>query len=433
MRNRRSTPPLTGRIDVPGDKSISHRALMLAALAPGASVIGGINIGHDVMATARAVGLLGAEVELDADVARVSIDSPGAEALVEPDDVIDAGNSGTTLRCLLGVVAPIEGTTVLTGDESVRSRPMLRVVAPLRQLGAAIEGRDHGDRAPLVVRGRPLQGAEVEISVSSAQVKTALLLAGLRASGRTTVVSPLPSRDHTERMLRAAGAEVTGEGDRVSVEPGPLEPFRMKVPGDASSGAFLVVAALLVPGSELTIEGVGLNPTRIALFDVLQAMGGHLSVEITGDEMGEPVGSVVAAHSELHGIDVDPASIPALVDEIPVLAVAASQATGATTIAGAEELRVKESDRLAGMARALSALGASVEEKRDGFTIQGGTPLSGGEVDSLGDHRIALAMAVAGLVSEGPVRVRGWGCIETSFPEFLDTLGRAQGKGWKRS
>jgi 3-phosphoshikimate 1-carboxyvinyltransferase len=429
----RANPPLTGRIEIPGDKSISHRALMLASLASGASELTGLNVGHDVVATARAVGLLGANVDLDAATARAAIQSPGAEGLHEPGDVIDAGNSGTTLRCLLGIAAGVEGMTVLTGDESLRARPMLRVVAPLRQLGAAIEGRDHGDRAPLAVRGRELEGGEIEITVASAQVKTALLLAGLRASGTTTVLSPRPTRDHTERMLRAAGAAVVGEGTSVSIERAGLRPLQMRVPGDVSSAAFLVVASLIVPGSELTIEGVGLNPTRTALFDVLREMGARLELHVTGEESGEPVGTIHVAHSELQGTEVDPRAIPSLIDEIPVLAVAASHAQGTTTITGAEELRVKESDRLAAIARSLSSLGAAVEERPDGLAIRGGNPLSGGEVDSLGDHRIALAMAVAGLVASGPVRVLGWGCVETSFPEFLDVLGQAQGKGWKRS
>ncbi|MQA98947.1 MAG: 3-phosphoshikimate 1-carboxyvinyltransferase [Actinobacteria bacterium] len=429
----RTNPPLRGRIEVPGDKSISHRALMLAALAAGDSELTGLNVGHDVLATARAIGALGATVGVDAATTHATIRSPGAEGLTEPHDVIDAGNSGTTLRCLLGVAAGVEGVTVLTGDESLRGRPMLRVVAPLRQLGASIDGRDHGDRAPLAVRGGRLRGAEVEISVASAQVKTAVLLAGLRASATTTVISPGPSRDHTERMLRAAGGQVSGDGSSVSVEPGTLRPQRMRVPGDVSSAAFLAVAALLVEGSELTIEGVGLNPTRTALFDVLREMGARLEVQVTGEESGEPVGTIRASHSQLRGTEVDPRVIPFLIDEIPVLAVAASQADGTTSIAGAEELRIKESDRLAALSDSLSSLGAAVQERPDGLVIRGGTVLRGGEVDSAGDHRIALAMAVAGLVASGPLRVLGWGCVETSFPEFLDVLGETQGKGWKRS
>jgi 3-phosphoshikimate 1-carboxyvinyltransferase len=407
--------------------------LIVAGLAAGSSKLTGLNIGHDVLATARAVRLLGVGVDLEIADARASVQSPGAAGLTEPPDVIDAGNSGTTLRCLLGVAAGIEGMTVLTGDESLRERPMLRVVAPLRQLGASIEGREHGDRAPLTVRGADLRGAEVEIAVASAQVKTALLLAGLRASGTTTVISPAPTRDHTERMLRSVGAEVSEDGTTVSVAPANLRPLQMRIPGDVSSAAFLAVAALIVPRSDLVIEGVGLNPTRTALFDILREMGAQLEVEVTADESGEPVGTIHACHSELRGVEVDPRAIPGAIDEIPVLAVAAACAQGATTITGAGELRVKESDRVATIAGSLSALGAAIEERPDGLVIRGGSPLSGGEVDSRGDHRIALAMAVAGLVASEPVRVLGWGCVETSFPEFLDVLGRAQGKGWKRS
>lgn len=420
--------PLTGSVEVPGDKSISHRGLMLAALATGTSELTGLNVGHDVLATARAVGQLSAAVTVDADTGRATIRSPGMEALREPDDVIDAGNSGTTLRSLLGIAAGIEGITVVTGDHSLRARPMLRVVAPLRQLGASIEGRLQGDRAPLVVRGTELKGAEVDIEVASAQVKTALLLAGLRASGTTTVVSPAPSRDHTERMLRAAGVPVSGDGTSVSVEAAAVPPLEMRIPGDVSSAAFLVVAALIVPGSELTIDRVGLNPTRTAWLEILRGMGARLEVDVVGEESGEPFGTIRAAHSELHGIDVDPAAIPSLLDEIPILAVAAARADGTTTITGAGELRVKETDRLAAMASSLSSLGAAIDERRDGLVIRGGDTLTGGEVDPRGDHRIALAMAVAGLVASGPVRVGGWRCVETSFPEFVDVLGRAQGE-----
>ena len=430
---RKAQPPLTGTVAVPGDKSISHRALIVAALARGTSTIAGLNVGHDVLATTRAVSLLGAGVEVDVHGERARVEGPGADGLHEPADVVDAGNSGTTLRCLLGVVTAVEGLTVMTGDGSLRARPMLRVVAPLRQLGASIDGRDHGDRAPLVVRGRELHGEEVEIPVASAQVKTALLLAGLRARGTTTVISPAPSRDHSERMLRSAGATVEGEPTSISVRPGVLDPLAIRVPGDLSSAAFLVVAALLVPGSDVTVEGVGLNPTRTALLDVLIAMGADLTIEVTGEEAGEPVGTIRAAHSELRGTEVDPSLIPALVDEIPVLAVAAARAQGTTTISGASELRVKESDRLATMARALAELGAEVGQRPDGLSIRGPAQLRGGEIDSMGDHRIALSLAVAGLVSTEPVRVLRWSCVDTSFPGFLDVLGRAQGKGWKRS
>jgi 3-phosphoshikimate 1-carboxyvinyltransferase len=406
---------------------------MIGALARGRSEISNLNLGGDVGATATAVTKLGAPVEVDPNAGSAWIDGPGPDRLHEPPDVIDAGNSGTTLRCLLGILSAVEGMSVVTGDESLRRRPMLRVVAPLRQLGASIEGRDHGDRAPLVVRGAELRGAEIEIPVASAQIKTALLLAGLRADGPTTVISPRPSRDHTERMLTATGVGLEISEDSISIAPGEPKPFRLRVPGDASSAAFLIVAALLVPGSDLTVTGVGLNPSRTALFDVLSEMGAEIEVETTAEEMGEPVGTIRAKHSLLSRTEVPPEAIPALVDEIPILAVAATQATGTTTIAGAGELRVKESDRLATVAAALRSLGASVEERPDGLEVSGPAQLDGGEVESAGDHRIALALAVAGLVASAPVRVNRWACVDTSFPEFLDLLGDAQGKGWKRS
>ena len=429
---KRRNKPLAGTIEMPGDKSISHRALMLGGLARGRSTIRHLNLGADVAATAAAISSLGAAIEIDGD-GRSTVAGVGAGGMHEPAAVIDAGNSGTTMRCLLGIVAGVEGLTVITGDDSLRARPMLRVVAPLRQLGATIDGRDNGDRAPLVVRGALLEGAEVEIPVASAQIKTALLLAGLSARGSTTVVSPGPSRDHTERMLRATGIAVESSDASVTVQPSEPQPFDMRVPGDASSAAFLVVAALLVPDSDLTIERVGLNPGRTAFLDVLRSMGGQIEVEETGEELGEPVGTIRVAHSQLSRVEVGPETIPALVDEIPVLAVAASQATGTTTIAGARELRVKESDRLATITAGLTALGAQVDERPDGLEIKGPTPLRGGEVGSSGDHRIALALATAGLVAEGPVKVRSWSCVDTSFPEYLDILGEAQGKGWKRS
>lgn len=431
MRRRRSSgasAPLTGSVSVPGDKSISHRALILAGLAEGSSTITRMNGGEDVRATAGAVAALGAAVDLT-DENNVQVEGYGPAGLREPDDVVDLGNSGTSMRTLLGVCAGVEGLTVLTGDASLRSRPMLRVAAPLRQMGADVDGRGYGELPPMTVRGGDLKAIEAELNVASAQVKTAILLAGLRASGTTTVSEPAPSRDHTERMLAAAGVEVRRSGTTCSVDGGSQpRPQQWDVPGDTSSALYLLVAALLVPGSELTVTGVALNPTRTAAFDVLRRMGADLTIEPKETTGGEPRGDVTARSSSLVAADVEPAEVPALIDEIPLLAIAASQAEGKTVVAGAGELRVKESDRIAAMVGGLRALGARAEERPDGMVVEGPSPLAGGAVDSLGDHRVAMSFAIAGLLSAEGVRVSRWSCVDTSFPGFLDVLGRAQGR-----
>ena len=432
MRRRRpgggAAPPLSGSISVPGDKSISHRALILAALADGAGSITGLNPGADVRATAGAVAALGARVDFDAED-NVRVEGYGLAGLREPGDVIDVGNSGTSMRTLLGVCAGIDGVTVLTGDESLRSRPMLRVAAPLRQMGAAVDGRSYGELPPMVVRGGDLRAIDAELNVASAQVKTAILLAGLRAEGTTTVTEPGPSRDHTERMLAAAGVDVGGSGTTCSVSGGSTpRPVEWDVPGDTSSALYLLVAALLVPGSELTVTGVLLNPTRTAAFDVLARMGADLTVEEKQTVCGEPRGDVTARASSLIAAEIGPEEVPGLIDELPLLAVAASQAEGTTVVSGAGELRVKESDRIAALVRGLRQIGGAAEERGDGFVVSGPAQLAGGAVDSLGDHRVAMSFAVAGLLSAEGVRVSRWSCVDTSFPGFLDVLGRAQGR-----
>ncbi len=432
---RRKERPLRGRVGLPGDKSISHRALIISALATGPSVLTNVNTGSDVRATAAALRALGVRVAMEeGDVARddpesmsrAVVEGSGFSGLTEADDVIDVGNSGTAIRMLLGVCAPVPGLHVLTGDESIRRRPMLRVVAPLRQMGATIDGRAYGDRAPLTVRGSDLVGVDHDLPVASAQVKSALLLAGARAAGTTSVTEPAPSRDHTERMLQTAGADLRVEGTTVHVTGGAeLKAADRTIPGDFSSAMFLVAAALLVEGSDLAVDGVSLNPTRTAALDVLRAMGAD--IEVTTNDVGdEPVGTIVARHSELAATDIGGDVVPQLIDEIPVLAVLATQAGGRTQITGARELRVKESDRIAALARGLTSLGASVAEMPDGLSIEGPAALHGGEVESLDDHRIAMSFAVAGLVAAGNVKVAGWSSVATSFPEFLDVLGRAR-------
>jgi 3-phosphoshikimate 1-carboxyvinyltransferase len=426
-RRDRAVKPLRGTASVPGDKSISHRALMAATLAPGRSRIKNLNVAADVEATAAVLAAVGGNVRIDRDNAEAEVDGCGWDGLREPEPVLDAGNSGTTLRAMLGICSAIPGLSVLTGDASLRRRPMLRAVVPLRQMGASIDGRAHGDRAPLTVRGGPLRAVDVDLSVASAQVKTALLLAGLRAEGTTVVTEPSPSRDHTERMLGALGATLERDGLSVSVRGGgEIRSMDMTVPGDVSSAAFLIVAALLCPGSEIELTGVGLNPTRTGLLETLVDMGGSITWEATAGDHIEPAGSVRVENSRLTGVDVRVS--PSLLDEVPILCVAATQAEGRTRVRGGSELRVKESDRITAMTDGLTKLGANVEPLPDGLVITGPTPLQGGDVDPRGDHRIALAFTIAGLISQDNVVVHGWSCVDTSFPEFLDVLGRLQDK-----
>jgi len=414
---------------VPGDKSISHRALILAALARGRSVIARPNLGDDVAATATMLRALGADCALDRSKAQALVESKGRTSLREPQSVLDAGNSGTSIRLLAGVCAGIEALSVLSGDSSLRRRPMLRVVAPLRQMGARIDGRSHGDLAPLVVRGGGLTGIDLELPLASAQVKSAVLLAGLFAEGTTTVSEPGASRDHTERMLSALGAELERTERGVSLVGGTeLGAFDLVVPGDLSSAMFLIAAAALAPGSDLTLIDVGLNPTRLAALEVLRSMGADIDLEYETDVLGEPVGQIHVRYAPLHGVDVPADAVPGLIDEIPALAVVASRAEGTTLFTGVGELRVKESDRIAALASGFETLGNPIEVSRDGFTVTGPVRFTGGEVDSFGDHRIALAFAVAGSVATERVRIRGWSSVNTSFPEFLDLLGEATSK-----
>jgi 3-phosphoshikimate 1-carboxyvinyltransferase len=410
---------------VPGDKSISHRALILGALAPGSSTVAGLNVGDDVLSTARCLASLGASIELDKGRRTAAI---AEGTLREPAGVLDAGNSGTTMRLLAGVAARLPGLTVLTGDETLLVRPMLRVVAPLRQMGATVDGRRNGELPPLAVRGGELKGLDFHSRVASAQVKSAILLAGLGAEGETSVTEPAPSRDHTERMLHEAGVELERDELRVGLT-GPQEVATRDwhVPGDVSSALFLVVAALLRFGSDLTITDVGLNPTRTAALDVLRQMGAEIETDHDedADGRGEPVGRIRARHSALRGVRVAGSVVPALIDEIPILAIAATQAEGETVFADAEELRHKESDRVEAMVEGIRVVGGNAEATEDGFVVTGPTPLTGGTVESRGDHRIALAFAVAGLIASDVVRVMGWTATSTSFPEFLDLLDSA--------
>ena len=416
--------PLRGTLRVPGDKGISHRALLFAAMAVGESRVTGLAGGDDVRRTRRALESLGVEVAVDGDTGAVTVAGRGIESFAEPGDVVDCGNSGTSIRLLVGLLSGRPFLTVLTGDASLVTRPMRRVVEPLRAMGAHIDGRADGALAPLAVRGGGLTGTAHTLAVASAQVKTAIVLAGLQADGVTTVTEPAPSRDHTERMLAALGAPIARLDERaVQVTRGAPGPFALHVPGDPSSAAFWAVAAAITPGSELTIDGVNLNPTRIAFVDVLARMGAAVAIEHTGDELGEPVGSLHVRHGALRSTTIEGAEIPWLIDELPVLAVAAAFAEGVTEIRDAAELRVKESDRIATVAGMLGAMGIGVETSGDGLSVRGGRPTPA-RFESHGDHRIAMSAAVAANAVEGESTIVDWRSTATSYPEFGDDLAR---------
>lgn len=425
-RSFAASAPLKGRIAIPGDKSISHRALMLSALAVGTSRVSGLLEGHDVLATAAAMRAMGANIDRTGDGEWV-IEGVGVGGLLQPREALDMGNSGTSTRLLMGLVSSHPITTTFVGDASLSGRPMGRVIDPLSQMGADISASP-GGRLPLMVRGlAPAVPIEYRLPVASAQVKSAILLAGLNTPGITTVIEPVPTRDHSERMLKGFGAtldvEVEPDGTRwISVMgEAELRPQTIVVPGDPSSAAFFIVAALLVPGSDVTIANVGLNPTRAGLVEVLQAMGGDIELLDAREVGGEPVADLRVRHSLLRGIAVDAAIAPSMIDEYPILFVAAALAEGTTVTTGLDELRVKESDRLSVMAAGLAAIGVRVEESEDGLVIHGtgGDPLPGGAtIAGHLDHRICMSFAIAGLVSKAPVTIDDMAPVATSFPNF---------------
>lgn len=421
--------PLAGHARVPGDKSISHRALMLSALAVGESHIAGLLEGEDVLATAAAMRAMGATIERHGD-GRWTVSGVGVGGLLQPESAIDMGNSGTSTRLLMGLVASHPITAAFTGDASLSRRPMARVIEPLSQMGADITASP-GGRLPLMLRGAcPAVPISYRLPVASAQVKSAILLAGLNTPGITEVIEPVPTRDHSERMLAGFGADLTVEQVdgvrhiRIRGE-AELRPQSITVPGDPSSAAFPVVAATLVPGSAVTIENVGINETRSGVYTALKLMGAHISFANLRDVGGEPVADLVVRHAPLSGVEVPPELAPSMIDEYPILFVAAALAQGRTVMRGLEELRVKESDRIATMAEGLRAIGARVEELPDGLIVEGtgGDPLPGGAtIASHLDHRIAMSFAVAGLVSARPVTIDDMAPVATSFPGFTSLL-----------
>ncbi|MBI4306555.1 MAG: 3-phosphoshikimate 1-carboxyvinyltransferase [Chloroflexi bacterium] len=425
---------LRGTVTPPGDKSISHRASMFNAVANGVARVTNYSTGQDCASTLRVLRGLGVRIEAspaaDGRGDTLTVHGVGMHGFKEPDDILDAGNSGTTTRLVSGLLAGRPFQAIVTGDASIRSRPMGRVIEPLRKMGATINARKDGTLAPIVFQGGQLRGIDYEMPVASAQVKSCLLLAGLRAEGRTLLRQPALSRDHTERMLTAMGASVGSDGLSVWVEPGELRSLDVEVPGDVSSAAFWLVAASIHPDAEVVVANVGLNPSRTGVISILRRMGADLEIRDERTVAGEPVGDIVARTSRLRGVDISGDIVPILIDEIPVLSVAAAIAKGDTVVRDAAELRVKETDRIRATAAWLTSAGVSVEESRDGMTIHGAGRLRGAACRSYDDHRIAMSLAIAGLVSEGPMHIEGAGAADISYPTFwrdLELVGGAIG------
>jgi 3-phosphoshikimate 1-carboxyvinyltransferase len=412
---------VTGEIVVPGDKSISHRSIMLGALANGVTTVRGFLRGEDNMSTMHAFRAMGVDIVDDGEIIRIA--GRGLHGLKEPGDVLNCGNSGTTIRLISGLLSGQSFFSVVTGDQYLRKRPMKRVVEPLTRMGARISGRNDGTLAPLAINGGSLKGIEYQSPVSSAQIKSSLMLAGLYADGETRITEPSLSRDHSERMFRLFGASLTVTGNGVTVRGGvELTAQEVTVPGDISSAAFFMVAALITPGSELLIRNVGVNPSRTGVIDILQSMGGDITLVNQRELSGEPVADILVRSSRLTGISISGSVVPRAIDEFPAICIAAARAEGVTSIRDARELRVKETDRITAMAENLRKVGISVSEADDGMDITGSDRLLGGVVDSCGDHRIAMSLSVAALVALSPITVTDIECVATSFPTFFPLL-----------
>ena len=413
--------PLRGTIRVPGDKSITHRALLASALAEGSATITGYCRGEDCLNTLRALQALGVTIEVETDQVRVW--GKGLGGLTEPVQHVDCGNSGTGLRLLAGVLASQPFFSILTGDDSLRRRPMGRIVNPLRMMGATIQGRKGGELAPLAIQGGALQGIEYRSPVSSAQIKSAVLFAGLFAEGETRFSEPVQSRDHTERMFRYLGIPLETDGCHVVLPGRPTYAAKdLFVPGDLSAAAFFIVGASLVPDSEVRIVNIGLNPARTGILDILCEMGADIRIVNQREQAGEPVGDLLVRTASLRGVTIEASHVPKMIDEFPIFCVAAALAEGRTVVTGAEELRVKETDRIHAMATELAKLNVPIQETPDGFILHGGATIKGGTCMSHGDHRVAMALAIAALTGDAPTTILDTDCIATSFPDFHDNL-----------
>ncbi|WP_203333298.1 3-phosphoshikimate 1-carboxyvinyltransferase [Planococcus beigongshangi] len=413
-------PSLKGSIQVPGDKSISHRSIMFGAIASGTTTVEGFLLGEDCLSTIDCFRNLGVEIRLDHE--KVTITSKGIAHWKEPSRVLDTGNSGTTTRLMLGLLAGTNFHSVMAGDDSIAKRPMKRIVEPLRRMGADIRGREDGRFTPLAINGTQLKAINYSLPVASAQVKSAILLAALQATGTTAIEEPVATRDHTEIMLRQFGAEINRNGSTIEIAGGQeLAARHVKVPGDISSAAFMIGAALVTRGSEITLENVGINPTRTGILDVISEMGADFEILETETE-GERVADLVIRSSELTGIEIGGELIPRLIDEIPVIALIATQCQGTTVIKDAEELRVKETDRITAVVDELTKMGADIRATEDGMVIKGPTQLNGAAMTTYGDHRLGMMAAVASLAAEGPVTIDEPDCIAVSYPGFMDHL-----------
>lgn len=406
---------------MPGDKSISHRSVMFGALAKGVTEISNFLRGADCLSTISCFRSMGVDIEEKGE--NVLVHGKGLRGLRRPDGILDCGNSGTTTRLISGILAAQDFDVTLTGDESIQKRPMKRIIDPLSLMGAEIESVRGNGCAPLHITGAPLHGISYSTPVASAQVKSAILLAGLYADGETRVTEPAPSRNHTELMLSSFGADVRTEGTTVTIRQAEeLYGQKIQVPGDISSAAFFIAAGLLIPGSEILLKNVGVNPTRDGVLRVFRRMGGSIETTALSSGSGEPAADLLVKASRLHGVEIGGEEIPSLIDEIPVIAAAACFADGVTVIRDAAELKVKESNRIAAMTENLRAMGADVTETEDGMIIRGGRPLHGAVIDSRNDHRIAMTFAVAALAAEGETSIPQWDCVNISYPGFLEDL-----------
>ena len=421
MNIKKPSSPLKGELTVPGDKSISHRAVMFGAIANGTTRITNFLQGADCLSTIACFQKLGISIENTP--SEILVHGKGLHGLSAPSDYLDTGNSGTTTRLIAGILAGQEFTSFLTGDASIQTRPMKRIIQPLSLMGASVESLRGNDCVPLKIQGHPLQSISYLSPVASAQVKSCILLAGLYGNDITSVTEPFLSRNHTELMLSHFGAKISSQNTTVSIEPEPvLYGTDISVPGDISSAAYFIAAALLVPGSELLIKHLGINPTRDGILRVCKAMGADIQLMNHSTAGGEPVADLLVRHSALHGTVIEGELIPTLIDEIPVIAVLAAYAKGTTVIRNAEELKVKESNRLGILVEELTAMGGNVEETSDGMIIHGGAPLHGASIDSRLDHRIAMSFAIAGLAAEGTTQLLRADCVNISYPGFYKDL-----------